>query len=178
MSPITLIKKSYTDSSLGTSPEYHLVVNFKYLNSHLPDVKFSYPEDKHILHKIGRSSAKIYSVLDLRAAFHSINLSVYASPGSSTYQSNRLSIGLKSSPAIWNSSMGDILSELPDNIRACIECIMDNVIVYTADIKLHKRVLKCFLKKLRDHGLLLTINKVYIFRSKFKWTTYYNTTWF
>ncbi len=74
--PIMLIKKSYSGSLLGSLPEYRLVVDFKYLNSHLPDVKFSYPEVKHILHKIGRSSAKIYSVLYFKAAFHSINLSV------------------------------------------------------------------------------------------------------
>ncbi len=85
------------------------------------------------------------------------------------YYSNRLSIGLKPNLMIWNSLMGDILSELPHDIRECIEYIMDDVIVYTADVKLHKRVLKCFLNKLRDYGLLLTINKVYIFRSNVKY---------
>ncbi len=38
LSPIMLIKKSHNGSLLGSLPEYHLVVNFKYLNSHLPDV--------------------------------------------------------------------------------------------------------------------------------------------
>ncbi len=154
-----------------------MVEDFKYLNSHIPDVKFSYPEVKHILNKIGRSSANVFSVVDLKAAFHSINLSeeskcystCCASPGSPTYVFNHLSIGLKLSPALWNSLMGDILSELPDDVRDCIECIMDNIIVYTSDIKHHKQVLKCLLHKLRDFGLLLTINKIHIFRSKVKY---------
>ncbi len=64
--------------------------------------------------------------------------------------------------------MGDILSELPHDVQDCIECITDDVIVYTSDIKHHKRVLKCLLYKLRDFGLLLTINKIHIFRSKVK----------
>ncbi len=74
LSPIMLIKKSHSGAKLNKTPEYRLVVDFKYLNSHLPDIKFSYPEIKHVLHKIGRYSSCVYSVLDLKHAFHSINL--------------------------------------------------------------------------------------------------------
>ncbi len=35
LSPIMLIKKSHSGVKLAKSPEYHLVVDFKYLNSHL-----------------------------------------------------------------------------------------------------------------------------------------------
>ncbi len=41
LSPIMLNKKSHTGAKLAKSPEYRLVVDFKYLNSHLPDIKFS-----------------------------------------------------------------------------------------------------------------------------------------
>ncbi len=51
-----------------------MVDDFKHLNSHLPDIKFSYPEVKHVLHKIGHSGSSVYSVLDLKNAFYSINL--------------------------------------------------------------------------------------------------------
>ncbi len=51
LSPIMVIKKSHSGTKLNKAPEYHLVVDFKYLNSHLPDIKFSYPEMKHVLHK-------------------------------------------------------------------------------------------------------------------------------
>ncbi len=47
LSPIMLIKKSHSGAKLNKAPEYHLVVDFKYLNLHLPDIKFSYPEIKH-----------------------------------------------------------------------------------------------------------------------------------
>ncbi len=40
----------------------------------MPDIRFSYPEIKHVLHKIGRHSNHVYSVLDLKQAFHSMNL--------------------------------------------------------------------------------------------------------
>ncbi len=72
--PIMLIKKSLSSAKLNKAPEYRLVVDFKYLNSHLPDVKFSYPEIKHVLHKKGRHSSRVNSILDLKYAFYSINL--------------------------------------------------------------------------------------------------------
>ncbi len=74
LSPIMLVEKSHSSAKLAKSPEYHLVVDFKYLNSHLPHIKFSYPEIKHVLHKIGRHSSCEFSVLDLKHAFHFINL--------------------------------------------------------------------------------------------------------
>ncbi len=66
LSPIMLIKKSHSGSKLRTSSEYRLVVDFKYLNSRLLDLKFSYPEVKHILNKIGRLSANIFNMVDLK----------------------------------------------------------------------------------------------------------------
>ncbi len=140
LSPIMLIKKSHSGATLNKAPEYRLVVDFKYLNSHLPDIKFSYPKIKHVLHKIGRHSSRVYSMLDLKHAFHSVNLtedskqytSCCASPGSPTYQYNKLSQGLNISPAYFTSLMNDLLM-------------------------------------LKKYGMLLTINKVHTFRSKVKY---------
>ncbi len=39
-----------------------MVVDFKHLNSHLLDIKFSYPKVKHILHKIGRSKSCVLKI--------------------------------------------------------------------------------------------------------------------
>ncbi len=73
-SPIMLIKKSPSGVKFNKAPEYRLVVDFNYLNSHLQDIKFSYPEIKHVLHKIGRHSSRVYSMFDLKHVFHYINL--------------------------------------------------------------------------------------------------------
>ncbi len=100
--PIMLIKKSHSGAKLAKSPAYHLVVNYKYMNSHLPDIKFSYPEIKHVLHKICRHSSHVFSIIDLKQAFHFTNLteesqqytSCCASPGSPNYQFNKCVPGL------------------------------------------------------------------------------------
>jgi hypothetical protein len=177
LSPVMLIPKAHSGSKLSSSPEYRLVVDFKYLNSFLPDVKFSYPEIKHILHKIGRGNSTIFSVLDLKNAFFSINLdkdsikytSCCASPGSPIYQFRKLAQGLKPSPAFFTALMNEILSELPSNIREYIECIMDDCIIFTPDLETHIRVLTYFLHKLKEYGLLLTLNKVHAFRHSVKY---------
>ncbi len=156
---------------------YRLVVDFKYLNSHLPDIKFSYPEIKHLLHKIGRHSSWVYSVLNLKHTFHSINLaenskkftSCCASPGSLTYQFNKLSQGQNVSPAYFTSLMNDLLHELPADIHEFIDCIMDNIIFFTQNIKTHKKVIKSFMLMLQKYGMLLIINKIHKFRSKVKY---------
>jgi hypothetical protein len=177
LSPVMLIPKAHSGSKLSSSPEYRLVVDFKFLNSHLPDVKFSYPEIKHILHKIGRGNSTIFSVLDLKNAFFSINLdkdsikytSCCASPGSPVYQFRKLAQGLKPSPAFFTALMNEILSELPNNIRDYIECIMDDCIIFTPDLPTHIRVMTYFLNKLKEYGLLLTLNKVHAFRHSVKY---------
>ncbi len=178
LSPIMLIKKSHSSAKLAKSPEYRMVVDFKYLNSHLPDIKFSYPEIKHVIHKIGRHSSRVFSVLDLKHRFHSINLteeikqytSCCASPGSPTYQFIKLSQGLLNvSPAYFTSVMNNLLHKLPSDIHEYIDCIMDDVIIFTPDIKTHKRVIKCFMFKLKEYGMLLTINKIHTFNSKVKY---------
>ncbi len=48
LSPKLLIKKSHPVAKLNKALEYCLVVEFKYLNSHLPGIKFSYPEIKRL----------------------------------------------------------------------------------------------------------------------------------
>ncbi len=46
---------------------------------------------------------------------------------------------------------------------------MDDVIIFTPDIKTHKRVIKCFFFKLKEYGMLLTINKIHTFHFKVKY---------
>ncbi len=177
LSPIMLIKESHSGAKLVKSPEYRLLMDFKYLNSHLPNIKFKYPEVKHVLRKIGKHSSCVFSMLDLKYAFHSINLaeeskqytSCYASPGPPTYQFNNLGQGLNVSPAYFTSLMNDLLHELSSDIREYIDCIMDDIIIFTPDIITNKKVIKCFMFKLKEYGMLCPMNKIDTFHSKVKY---------
>ncbi len=65
--------------------------------------------------------------------------------------------------------MKDLPHELPPDIREYINCIMDNVIIFTPDIKTHKKVLKSLMLMLKKNGMLLTINKIHTFIYKVKY---------
>lgn len=70
---------------------------------------------------------------------------------------------------MFTALMNDIMSELPTDMHEYIECIMDGCIIFTPDIKTHKRVQKWFLFNLKEQGLLLSINKIHTFCSKVKY---------
>ncbi len=116
-------------------------------------------------------------MLDLKHTFHFINLTedskqytgCCASPGSPTYQYNKLRQGLNVSPAYFTSLINNLLHELSPEIREYIDCIMDELIIFTPGIKTHKKVLKSFMLMLKKYGMLLTINKIHIFRFKVKY---------
>ncbi len=67
--------------------------------------------------------------------------------------------------------MNDLLHKLAAEIREYIDCIMDDVIIFTPDVKIHKKVINYFIYKLKDYGMLLPINKIHTFRSKFKYVS-------
>ncbi len=46
---------------------------------------------------------------------------------------------------------------------------MDNIIIFTPDIKTHKKVIKSFMLMLKKYGILLTINNIHTFRSSVKY---------
>ncbi len=129
-------------------------------------------------------------MLDLKHSFHSINLtedsnqytSCCASPWSPTYQ-YKLNQGLNFSPPYFTSLKNDLLHALPADIHEYIHCMMDDVIIFTPDVKTNRKVLKSFMLMLKKYGMLLTIIKVHTFRSKVKYIYLYlasgdkNTGW-
>ncbi len=94
---------------------------------------------------MGRHSSCVFCILDLKNTFHSINLtkeskqytSCCASPGSPTY--NKLCQGLNVSPAYFTSLLNDLLHELPADIHQYIDCIMDDIIIFTPDIERYSK---------------------------------------
>ncbi len=59
--------------------------------------------------------------------------------------------------------MNDLLHELPPEIHEDIDCKMDDVIIFTPNVKTHKNA---YVEK---YCMLLTINTVHTFRSKVKY---------
>ncbi len=65
--------------------------------------------------------------------------------------------------------MNNLLHELPPEICEYIDCIINDIIIFTPDLKTHKKVLKSFMLMLKIYGMILTISNVHTFRSKAKY---------
>ncbi len=50
--------------------------------------------------------------------------------------------------------MNDLLHNLPSDIREYIDCIIDDVIIFTPDLKIHIKVIKSFMLMLKKYGML------------------------
>ena len=68
-----------------------------------------------------------------------------------------LPMGLASSSAYYQRLMNEVATGLGNAF-----CYLDDIIVITRDFEEHKRVLRIFLNRLRDHGLILNSHKCVI----------------
>ncbi len=84
----------------------------------------------------------------------SINLDEDAMKGP-IYQFQKLPIGLRCLPCLFTELMNTILSELPDDIRSHVECIMDDFIIFTPNIEIHMKVIKAIFVKIKTAWFII-----------------------
>ena len=103
---------------------------------------------------LGSSKCKVFLVLDLKDAFHSLQLSENSKKycgilpyfGSASYLYQRMSMGLNISPSIWQSYINTILDCLQS--RKYCKAIMDDLLLFTPSKKSHMDKLEDFLRAL------------------------------
>ena len=110
------------------------------------------------------------SVIDLRDAYHTLRLTPNSQQycgitpyyGSDTYLYQRLPMGLKVSPAIWQAFINKVLGPIPNRQRHI--AIMDDCFVHSkfAD---HMQDLTNLFQSLMDHGLKISPKKCQFFRT-------------
>ena len=99
-----------------------VVADFRYLNTRLPQLNMTFPLVKECIQSIGASQCDVMSVIDLRDAYHTLRLSPNSQQycgitpyyGSDTYLYQRLPMGLKVSPAIWQAFINKVLGPIPN----------------------------------------------------------------
>ena len=114
-----------------------VVADFRHLNNRLPQLNISFPLVKECIQSIGASQCEVMSVIDLRDAYHTLRLSPNSQQycgitpyyGSDTYLYQRLPMGLKVSPAIWQAFINKVLGPIPNRQRHI--AIMDDCLVYS-----------------------------------------------
>ena len=146
-SPVMLTSRKMTKDK-------RVVTDFRHLNMHIAKNNLAYPLLKDTFSMLGSSKCEVMSVLDLKDAFHSLQLmkdskkfcGILRYFGSPSYLYQRMLMGLNISPAIWQYYINAILSSLQS--RKYCETIMDNLLFFTPTKSSHFDKLEDLLKVL------------------------------
>ena len=158
-SPVMLISRKMTQDK-------RVVMDFRHLIMHIAKNNLAYPILKDTFSMLGSSICEVMTVLNLKDAFHSLQLTenlkkfcgilpYFGSP-SCLYQ--RMPMGLNISPAIWQSYINTILNYLQS--RKYCEAIMNDLLLFTPMKSSHFEKLEDLLKVLCKHGLNISPKSV------------------
>ena len=145
--------------SRKVTKDKRVVTHFRHLNMHIAKNNLAYPLLKDTFSMLGSSKCKVISVLDLKDAFHFLQLTenskifcgilpFFRSP---SYLYQRMPMGLNISPPIWQSYIKTILNCLQS--RKYCEAIMDDLLLFTPTKSSHFEKLIDLLKALCKNGL-------------------------
>ena len=129
-SPVMLISQKVMQDK-------RVVTDFRHLNVRIAKNNLAYPLVRDTFSVLGNSKCEVLSVLDLKDAFHSLQLSEESKRycgtllyfGSASYLYQRIPMGLNISPSIWQSYISSILECLQS--RKHWKAIIDDLLLFT-----------------------------------------------
>lgn len=137
-----------------------LTIDYIQVNKHLQDLVMPTADVDAILESMGGKKYK--SIVDAKHGYFQIplhpdsrELTTFSGPHG-FYQFTRLPQGLKSSPAIFQRIMNEILGDLDGN---CASFYMDDCIIYSSTFTEHINHLRQVFTRFRDTGLKLALDK-------------------
>ena len=157
--------------SRKVTKDKRVVTDFRHLNMHITKNNLAYPLLKDTFSMLGSSKCEVMSILDLKDAFHSLQLTenskkfcgmlpYFRSP---SYLYQRMPMGLNISPPIWHSYINAILNCLQS--RKYCEAIMDDLLLFTPTKSSHFEKLEDMLKALCKNGLKISPKKCQLFKT-------------
>ena len=163
-SPIMAISKK------GTKDK-RICTDFRLLNSKIRKMNASFPLIRETMSTIGASGCEVFSVVDLKEAFHSLKLSekcipytgVRASHDSRHLCYKRVAMGLSISPCVWQSYISKVIREIEGADKWCM-VMVDDLLLFSKRED-HLKHLNLLLSKLIEHGLKLSPRKCQLFRT-------------
>ena len=134
-----------------------------------------YPLLRDTFALLGSSKCEVMLILDLKDAFHSLQLSEKSQKycgilpcfGSASYLYQRMPMGLNVSPPIWPAYINTILNSLQS--RKYCETIMDDLLLFTPSKKGCRAKLEDFLKALGKNGFNISPKKCQLFRMELQY---------
>ena len=167
-SPVMLISRRLTKDK-------RVVTDFRHLNVRMAKNNLAYPLVRDTFLTLGSSKCEVLSILDLKDAFHSLQLSENSKKycgilpyfGSSSYLYQRMPMGLNISPSIWQSYINAILSCLQSK-KYC-KAIMDDLILFIPSKESHMNKLEDILNDLLKNRLKVMPKKCQLFRTSLQY---------
>ena len=150
------------------------MTDFRHLNMLIVKNNLAYPLLKDTFTLLGSSRCKVFSVLDLKDAFHSLRLTknskrycgilLYFGSTLSLYQ--RMPMGLNIILATWKSYISTILDCLQS--RKYCDAIMGDLLLFTPTKTIHFSKLEDLLRPLCKNGLKISPKKCQFLRQNCK----------
>ena len=152
-----------------------VVTNFRHLNMRIAKNNLAYPLLKDTFTLLGSSKCEVFSVLDLKDAFHSLRLTENSKKycgilphfGSTSYLYQRMPMGPNISPVVWQSYINAILNCLSSK-KYC-EAIMEDALLFTPNKQTHFEKLVDLLQALCKNGLKISQEKCQLFRTELQY---------
>jgi transposase InsO family protein len=152
-------------------------IDYRRLNELTRKDAYPIPRIDELLTRV--SKAKIYTKLDIRAAFNRIRMDPESEEYTTfrtrygTYKCKVLPFGLCNGPGTYQRYMNDVLLDYLDDF--CM-AYLDDILIYSENIKEHHRHVELVLKRLREAGLQADIKKCEFDVTRTKYLGYVITT--
>uniref|UniRef100_A0A1Y1K1B2 Reverse transcriptase domain-containing protein n=3 Tax=Photinus pyralis TaxID=7054 RepID=A0A1Y1K1B2_PHOPY len=162
-SPIVLVKKP--------SGKYRFCIDYRQVNQRTVKDAYPLPQVQGILHRL--REARYISTLDLKNGYWQVPLSeeskpvtAFTVPGRGLFQFQVLPFGLHSAPATFQRLLDEILGpEMEEKAFA----YLDDIIIISKSFNEHLNILQEVLRRLRENGLQLQIEKCVFCRTELKY---------
>ena len=166
-SPIVIVPKK---TEPGEPSRRRLCVDYRVINSLLPEVQKAYSKAKEVLtlvplpqidHIYARlRGSKIFSTFDLRSGYHHMELSLEARAKSAfvtpmdKFEFTRCPFGLSQAPAHFQRLINKVIKGLPFAFE-----YLDDVLIHSPDIETHLQHMRIFFQRLREADIKLKDSK-------------------
>ena len=172
-SPIVVVPKK---TEPGEPPRRRLCVDYRVINSLLPEVQKAHSKAKGVLtlvplpqidHIYARlRGSHIFSTFDLRNGYHHTELSPEARAKSAfvtpldKFEFTRCLFGLNQAPAYFQRLMNQVIKGLPFAF-----VYLDDVLIHSPDIETHLKHIRILFQRLREADLKLKDSKCNYFKT-------------
>ena len=172
-SPIVVVPKK---TELGEPPRRRLCVDYRVINSLLPEVQKAHSKAKGVLtlvplpqmdHIYARlRGSQIFSNFDLRSGYHHMKLSPEARAKSAfvtpldKFEFTRCPFGLSQTPAYFQRLMNQVIKGLPFAF-----VYLDDVLIHSPDVKTHLKHIRILFQRLRKADLKFKDSKCNYFKT-------------